>query len=116
MKISEVGYFTENVVPEYTKGLTKADTLPKLLLFLKGWEGLADDAIAWAKTMTEKDFRAFRRCLKIERSGKFSGEQYAPMVGTLTMPDLMLRASVAESTYHVPWGTAVIRLKEVSAK
>lgn len=116
MRLSQVGYLTDDQGKEYARGLTQADTLPKLIAFLEGWEGLADDALVVAKKMSEKDFRTFRKCLKIERSGKFSGEAHAAMVGPLAMPELMFRASVTAQRFTVPWGTAVIRIKEVLKK
>jgi hypothetical protein len=116
MRLSEVGYRTENPSKDYSKGLSSANTLPKLISFLSEWEGLADDALTVAKGMSKEDFKTFRRCLKIERSGKFSGEAHAAIVGILMMPDLLIRPSVISLEYKVPWGMALIRLREFEKK
>ena len=116
MRLSEVGYLTENAVPIYTAGINASKTLYDLREFLRSWAGLADDALKIANEMDEKKFKQFRKCLKIERSGKFSGVENQEMVGTILMPEVMLRASVAEQEYKVPWGTCVIRLNSLKEK
>lgn len=115
MRLSDVTWYTEDPAKEYVKGLAQCDTLEKLRLYLAEWDGLVDDAAKLAGTMTEKDFKTFAKCLKKERSGKFSGMKNIVMVGTLIMPELMFKASTASLQYVVPWGTAVIRLRCVAA-
>ena len=116
MKLSEVGYRTENAVPLYTAGIDKCKTLYDLREFLRSWEGLADDALSVAMGMDEKKFKEFRKAVKIERSGKFSGEGMQDIVAVILMPELMFLASVAEQKYNAPWGTCVIRLKSLDVR
>ena len=116
MKLSEVGYLTENAVPVYTAGINKCKTLYNLREFLRSWEGLADDALKVAEDMDDKAFKNFRKCAAMERAGKFSGEENQAIVGTILMPELMFRASVLEEQYKAPWGACVIRLKSIEPK
>jgi hypothetical protein len=116
MKLSEVTYLTENVVSKYQKGIDKAKTLKDLIAFISEWEGLADDSLVVAKSMTPAQFRVFKKCVAMERAGKYSGIKNSDIVGPILMPEVMLRASMAEQKYGVPFGTAVIRLMEAKEK
>ena len=113
MNLSEVGLLTENPSKEYSGGLAGADTREKLVAYLWGWEGLVDDALAVARSMSERDFEEWRECLGLEREGKFSGIVSAEKFGPILFPELMIRAGIAEIEFGVPWGTAVLRLCEV---
>lgn len=114
MRIEQITNITEDQGPAYSKMLDDSKTLDELKSNLSLWAGLCNDAIGIVANWSEKDFKEFKRCLAIERSGKYSGDSNARRFAVVTMPEMMFRASILSLEYKVPWGLAVNRLATVT--
>jgi hypothetical protein len=114
VKLSEVRYLTECPIKLYNQQINEANSLHDLLEVLESWEGLADDALAKARTFNDVSFKLFRKHLHEERKRKFNDVHLQSGVLEILMPELMFRASVAEQEYKAPWGTCVIRLSQLT--
>jgi hypothetical protein len=107
-----IGY-TSEPVEEYQADLDAAVTLATLKLVTEKWKAFASDAWVIVEAMSEADFVAFRKALKLERRGKFMGEKAADKFSAIIMPELMFRVSIIADQFKAPWGCAFIRLKDV---
>lgn len=108
-----ISYVEEDPARRYGAELDGALTLEELRKVLDGWKTLAPDARKLARQLTPAEFADWRRGLAEERAGRFAGERWAQRYTVLLMPARMWRTSMTAMGYHVPWGTAWIRLKEL---
>jgi hypothetical protein len=109
VKLTEITHLSEPI-DRYTEALDGCDTLADLRSCLDGWRPLANDAADIADGMSEEDFTAFKKALRCERRGKFSGEiRFLPII----MPEILFQVAMVSHQYHVPWGLAYIRLRDV---
>lgn len=97
----------------YSAFLTKCTTLEQLRAHVLAYEDLALDAVDIVHKMTTADFKEFVRGLKMERRGKFAGEEWAKRFIAVLMPEPMFTISAIADEYKVPFAVACIRLKEV---
>jgi hypothetical protein len=70
--------------------------------YLRGWNIV--------NGMSQNRFKKFRESLKLERTGRFSGNEDAM---TIIMPEVMFKISVYAEKFKVPFGLMFNRLKEV---
>jgi len=109
-----INYVTDDPAAAYNAGLDRAANREALRSFLNEWPTLAPDArVAARRIKTPEDWAAWRRGLEMERRGEFAGEEWARRFGEITMPARMLRASMLADQFHVPWGLAWLRLKDI---
>lgn len=94
---------------EYMKELDKAETLEDLKRLMNEWEPLAWDAKDIVRDMDEARFAAFRKALKSERRGKFSGNKDAAVI---LMPEVMFKVSIIANKFFAPWGCAFKRMQD----
>ena len=109
--MTPVTYYSEQP-KDYAEALDDSDSLPALCAFLAEWKELAADAERVALTMSEEDFKEFRRGLKKERRGSFAGEKWNEKYGAILMPEVMFKISIRACDYKVPFGLMYLRLKE----
>lgn len=96
----------------YAAFLTKCETLEQLRAHVLAYESLALDAARIVHEMTRKDFKEFRRGLKLERAGKFAGLEYSKRFAAILMPEPMFTIAIIADQYKVPFNIAHQRLKE----
>jgi hypothetical protein len=97
----------------YARQLTECATLDELRALTVLYRELAVDAHKIVATMTDDDFKEFRRGLKSERKGRFAGEAWAHRFSAVMMPLPMIRISQIASEYHVPFFVALQRVRDV---
>lgn len=97
----------------YSAMLSKCSTLAELRAHVLAYEDLALDAVAVVHEMTAADFREWQIGLKMERRGKFAGEDFMRRFGAVLMPQPMLRITMLADEYCVPFVVAHQRLKDV---
>jgi len=114
----KIGYLAE-FDQEYSKELWNCKTLEELKVFILKWQEIAYDGhlviISGGKDgnpMSLEDFKEFRRGLRKEHSGRFSGEDWVKKYGAIVMPELLMRVSMISHHFKAPWGTAFIRCQE----
>lgn len=108
---NSIRYLSEPV-PEYNQAVTDADTLDKLRTALEPYKHFAQDAIKVAAELDEASFANFRKCVEMERSGKYSGDENAPVVSVILMPEVFFCVSMLAAQFKVPWGVAFIQMRE----
>lgn len=108
----EVTPTTENPGRKYADEIDRATTTIDLAYTLTRWKRFAEDSLAVAEKMTDKDFSEFRSGLAKERQGKSAGAEFAKKYGAILLPEKLLISSLVESEYKVPWGLAFIRCEE----
>ena len=106
-----IRYLSEPV-PDYNEAVTSADTLAKLRDALMPYKHFARDAIKVADEMDESGFVTFRQCVEMERKGTYSGDEHAPVVSVILMPETLFHVSMTAAKFKVPWGVAFIRMRE----
>jgi hypothetical protein len=97
----------------YARHLTDAETLEQLREVMTLYSDLAIDAGRVVATMTDADFREFRRGLKQERKGRFAGAAWAAKFNAVLMPLPMLRIAIVAEQYHAPFNVTWKRIKEI---
>src|SRR5258708_789791 len=97
---------------DYARAIDDASTLISLQSVIAEWRSLAEDAWKIALAMKDSDFADFRAGLRLERRGKFAGEEWNERFADILMPAVMFKVSITANEYKVPWGLAYIRLKE----
>jgi hypothetical protein len=106
--------YTSDQPDDYAKAVDGATTLADLVAVLAAWKPIAPDAtLAVPKDDTE--FKAFRKGLRAERRGLFSGNVWVERFGAILMPDLMMRVSMVANKFQAPWGLVFIRLRDHGA-
>ena len=112
MKESEINYLTEDPSLEWCKVIDASDTLEKLRDVTESWGVLTQDAYEASLRMDQESFKIFKKGLKLERSGKSSGEDWQQEYGFIILPERLFISSLLAQEFCAPWGTAYIRLKE----
>jgi hypothetical protein len=97
----------------YTQRLTDCATLDELRELMTLYSDLAIDGGRVVATMTEADFKDFRRGLKSERKGRFAGEAWAKRFAAVLLPLPMFRISQVAEQFQVPFFVAWQRLQDV---
>lgn len=95
---------------DYNKMLDQADTLFKLKSGIAHYKPIAADAVKLVETMDEKTFVGFRKAMAKERKGQFCGEGWIDLVGTILMPEVILRISIVATRFHAPWGVTFLQM------
>lgn len=110
MKEEEIGYLTDINKP-YILGIRKCQDLKQLKAFLKKWKIFVEDSL---RQLESKDFSwdEYKKGLWLESHGKFAGEKWAEKYGAIPMPKVLLFIGLVSTQFHVPDGTAFIRIKE----
>lgn len=108
---NSIGYLSEPV-PAYNAAVTEAETLTELRLAIAPYAHFAQDAIEVVNAMDESGFETFRKCVAMERKGKYSGDENAPVVSVILMPEVFFHVTMLAVQFKVPWGMAFIRMKE----
>lgn len=105
----KIGYLDEKP-QEYAAMLKRVKTLSELKEAVKEFEPIAWDAHDLIQKWDERDYKHFRKMESLERRGVYSEDKETSIV---LMPETMFRVSIVQVKFHVPWGTAFIRMKEV---
>ena len=103
----------DEVPKDYGKALDEAETLKDLQTAVKLYAEVAIDALKAVERMDEDDFADWRHAFAGERKGVFMGHERMDKFGDIIMPGTMIKISIFASRFHVPWGLAYNRLKEV---
>jgi hypothetical protein len=103
----------DEIPTDYAKALDAAKTLDDLRTAVKLYGEVAIDAVEAVERMMEDDFEDWRHALAGERKGIFMGEDRMEKFGDILMPGTMMKISIFASQFHVPWGLAYNRLKQV---
>ncbi|MPZ71416.1 MAG: hypothetical protein GEU71_18120 [Actinobacteria bacterium] len=74
---------------------------------------MAEDAFRAVKRWDEETFADWRKALYLERHGRFMGAERTKRFGLVLMPEIMFRVEIVATQFHVPWGCAYIRLREL---
>ena len=109
----EVTYITE--LPQmWAKTLDAADSLESLKDAVDEYREYVGDAEEVVRTWDEATFADWRKALYLERHGRFMGEQRAESgMAVVMMPTVLLGVSLVAGSFHVPWGLAFIRMRDV---
>ena len=107
-----IGYLTDDPAPEYARSLWGAKNLLALRAVLAEYKAIAQDAFK-AIPKSEAEFAEWRRGLALEHKGTFAGEAWAKRWGMVLIPAIMLEASMVAEQFHVPWGCAFIRMRNL---
>lgn len=114
MTALQITYLTEDPARDYSKAIRKATTLGELKEAIKDFESIAPDALEAAREMSVEDFTEFKK--QIKYAARTMPEEWTRKFvdrwGVIVMPSWMIKASMVAEHFHVPWGTAFIRLKE----
>lgn len=116
MKPQDVSWLTDGPA-RWREALDQATDLERLMETLAEWREMCPDA--WdARPMDEREFVLWRVGLKKERGPRkrFDGEEFAKRFGAVLIPARMLQVGMIAEQWHVPWGTALIRLEEHEAE
>ena len=97
------------LAPQYSAGLNAAKTLTALRTFLDDWSELAPDACEQVRTWDTGTFHDFQRCLRLERQGKFSGNDAAERFGAVLMPMVLIIAQMTATDTGTTDGLALLR-------
>ena len=108
MKLGDVTPLTV-IAPQYGAGLNRAKTLTALQNFLADWTELAPDAHEQVQAWDAGTFSDFQRCLKLERLGKFSGDDAASRFGAVLMPMVLIIAQMTATDTGTTDGLALLR-------
>ena len=108
---NSIAYLSEPL-PEYNQAVTEAKTLEDLRAALQPYQHFAQDAIKVAEKLNEASFKVFRKCVAMERRGKYSGDENAPVVSVILMPEVFFHVSMLAAQFKAPWGVAFIRMRE----
>lgn len=108
-----ITYISDQAV-DYADGLSKCDTLPKLVAHLQRYKMIASDALATAPK-DEAEFKQFRVGFLLERKRKFAGEKWALRWSQVLLPEVILMVGMLASQCHAPWGCAYIQAKKHGA-
>ncbi|MEK0371174.1 MAG: hypothetical protein QQN55_08490 [Nitrosopumilus sp.] len=98
----EIGYRTE-LDENYADELKAVNTQGEFEIFIEKWADWLDDSTKNLKNWDKKRLDKARR----KRVEPFDVEMCA-----LLMPIKIIKVSMVASRFHVPWGTAYIRMKE----
>ena len=96
---------------DFAQRLTDCATLAELRELMTLYSDLAIDAGRIVASMTDDDFREFRRGLKSERKGRFAGEAWAQRFNAVLMPMPMFRIAMIADEYKAPFSVTWGRLK-----
>jgi len=114
----QIGYISE-YDQEYSKELWNCKTLEELKVFIERWKEIAYDGYLViffggkdGNSISLAEFEEFRRGLRKEHSGRFSGEDWVMRYGAVVMPEMLMRVAMISHHFKVPWGTAFIRCHE----
>lgn len=107
----EVGYLDE-CDDDYIEELKHCYCLYDLQKVTEKWKWIARDAYLLTMSWTPDDFKAYQKWRKLEAEGKFQGEKQAELYGPILMPEKLFQISIVKIQFHVPWGTAYIRMKQ----
>lgn len=110
MKESEVGYITDDVVENYVKTIRSAKSKQELLLILKSWSWIAQDALEIATQIS--NWNEWEHFLKEETRGNYMGDELCLKYGAILLPEKMLNVSMTANHFKTPWGCAYIRMKQ----
>lgn len=104
---------SQEVPEEYAAGLTTCLTLADLRAHVGAFAKYAKDAGVVVEQMSEDDMREFRRGLKLERKGRFAGEEWAKKFAAVLMPEPMFTVAAIADRYKAPFMVTYRRLEEV---
>lgn len=106
-----IGYCDETL-NDYGKALDDAKSLHDLRSVVAAYRRFADDAHGIVSQMEDGEWQTFKKGLRLERKGKFAGDDWAKKYGAVLMPEIMLHIGLIALQFKVPWGCAFIRAKE----
>lgn len=107
-------HYMDEPADDYCKGLDKASSWDELRQHIEMYAPLFPDAYEAAREHMPSyaDFDHFKLGLKMERKGKFSGEDWMTKFGAILMPANMIHLGEIAIKYGVPTGLAFCRLVE----
>ena len=105
--------YTSDQGVDYTHAISKAKTLADLRSVCLAYRLLVADAREIVDKMTEADFKEWRKVLRLERKGKFSGLDMVEKYGALLIPGVIFQVALMAGELKAPWGLVYIRCKEV---
>lgn len=108
---NRITYISETAA-EYSTELGKIKTLHKLREFIDHWWALCNDAYNIVQGMNAATWKEFKTGWALEKKHEYAGDVWAEKYSAVIMPEILFRVSVVSANFHVPWGTAFIRLKE----
>lgn len=106
-----IGYLDETF-DEYGVAIDRAASIRDLREAVQKFRRFANDACKVVSKMDDEGWRAFKKGLRLERKGKFAGEDWAEKYGAVLMPEVMFRIGILAVKFHVPWGCAFLRAKQ----
>ena len=113
----EIGYTTEDPAPEYAKMLKSSRTLDDLREGVRFYRVVAEDALKKISSMSEEDFRRFKKDLpKMRKAAGKEAERLVDEWGDIVMPQKMMTVSLIALQHHAPWGLAFMRCEETGWK
>jgi len=110
----KITYLTEDPASDYSKMVRSVETLSDLKKGVHEYKEIAGDAIKKVKSMTEEDFKRFKKDLPKFRKKMTEGvEEAVKEWGVIVLPMKMIISSLVAEQFHAPWGTAYIRCEEL---
>lgn len=110
MDINNVPY-TADYDMEWQEGLNKCRCLQDLKNLVEEFRPLVESAAKIVNNMTtEAQFKAFKSNLKKERKGEWCCDDAAAMI---LIPTPMMHISMVAFNFHVPFGCAFNRMKDL---
>jgi len=97
---------------DWSRLLDDAQDVDDLRRKVSTWMPYVPDALSVANQMKPEDWAEWRRGLKSERAGVYSGDEWMERFGALVLPAAFILATEVRRRFRVPLGAALIRLEE----
>jgi len=105
--------YLDETFNEYGEALDRAKSLDDLREVVTQYRRFAYDAVRLVAKMKANEWPAFKKGLRLERKGKFAGEDFAKKYGAVLMPEVMFKVGMIAHQFHVPWGCAFLHAKDL---
>lgn len=110
----EISYTTEISKP-YVKGIQACSSKEELFNFVNSlYKEICHDALEKIIS-SEFSWKEYQRGCKLERKGKYAGDEWAKKYGAILMPEIILFIGMKAQQFHAPEGLVFIRLQEFKA-
>ena len=108
IKDRRIGYL-DDLSGDYTKQRQAVLTFAELRRVMARWEPRAGDAFDIVSKMTAAQFRAYRKGERLERRGRYAGDEWVAEFEAILIPEMLLRIALIATRFGVPDGCAFIR-------
>jgi hypothetical protein len=107
-----INYYSETD-KDFIKEIRGVKTLEELISVTKDYREIFPDAFETTMKMSEKDFKRFLKGLPLTVNDNTS-EAWVEEFGPVLMPINLIRIGLMAVRFHVPFGAAYIREKEIN--